>query len=320
MDISKLCIPTFDGPNWGLYYIALQAVARILDIWDSMRGEVLNTTPPTLNLLVKPTPVAVNMTVAEVAAYTAAKTIWSKKNAQGLGLIQATVSPVIWQDYNTLGTTKEVLDALETTFGAAGGASTYLQLVNMVKIQFTNLMDLLPQIQAFQDNYNWITSNGHSRLSKDLATFMFCSSLPDSYKLTAQQYLDNITVIANYKISDIITWVLQEESRRKVQALGQGTFLNRFSMTKNIRQKWAKCGKMNHMMQNKKGKGQFKSQKSLNSSGKKEDRQKREGQRKGTNKCQCIICTRIGWFIYTNSTINWFFMLQDEWGSGMVLE
>ena len=93
---------------------------------------------------------------------------------------------------------------METTFGAAGGASTYLQLVNMVIIQFTGLTDLLPQIQSFQDNYNRIMLNGHSRLSEDLATFMFCSSLPDSYELTAWQYLDNITAIANDKILDII--------------------------------------------------------------------------------------------------------------------
>ena len=170
-----------------------------------MRGEIIPTTPPTYNLLVKPTPVAATATAAEIAAYTTAKTTWSKKNTQGLGLMQATVSPVIWQEYLHLGTTKELLDALETTFGAVGGASTYLQLVNMVKIQFTDSMDLLPQIQVSQDNYNQITLNGHSKLSENLATFMFCSSLPDSYELTAQQYLDNITVIANYKISDIIT-------------------------------------------------------------------------------------------------------------------
>ena len=101
------------------------------------------------------------------------------------------MSNMIWQKHQSLGTVKEVLDTLETEFGAAVGAQTYLQLVNMVKLQFTDLTDLLPQIQGFQDNYNLITSNGHSRLSKDLATFMFCSSLPDSYELTARQYLDN---------------------------------------------------------------------------------------------------------------------------------
>ena len=104
----------------------------------------------------------------------------------------------------SLVTAKEVLDALETEFRAAGGAQTYLQLVNIVKLQFTNLKDLLPQIQVFQDNYNLITLNGHSRLSKDLATFLFCSSLLDSYESTARQYFDNITSIANYKILDII--------------------------------------------------------------------------------------------------------------------
>ena len=144
-----------------------------------MWGEVLRTTPQTYDLLAKPTPVAMNTTATKIAAYTSTKAIWRKKNMQGLGLIQTTVSGVIWQDYQTLGTAKVVLDALETAFRAAGGALTYLQLVNMVKIQFTNSRDLLPQIQTFHDNYNRITSNGHSRLSEDLTTFMFCSSISD---------------------------------------------------------------------------------------------------------------------------------------------
>ena len=42
---------------------------------------------------------------------------------------------------------KEILDGLKTKFGAVGGAQTYLQLVNMVKIQFTDRTDLLLQIQ-----------------------------------------------------------------------------------------------------------------------------------------------------------------------------
>ena len=134
MDIKKLNIPTLDGPNWGVYIIPLQASARILDIWDMMRGEILSVNPNTYDLLVKLTPVPATATAAELAAYTAAKTVWSKKNTQGLGLIQATISPVIWQKHLCLGTAKELLDALETTFGVAWGASTYLQLVNMVKI------------------------------------------------------------------------------------------------------------------------------------------------------------------------------------------
>ena len=152
----------------------------------------------------------------------------------------------------------------------------------MVKIQFTDLMELLPQIQQFQDNYNTIMLNGHSRLSKDLATFMFCSSLSDSYEQTTWQYLNNIMVISNYKLMDIITQVLQEESRRKAQAIGQGLSLNKFSIVKNIRQKCAKCGETNHTMQNHwpggkcpyKGKGQ-KSQKVSSSSGNKERAKKR---------------------------------------------
>ena len=165
-----------------------------------MRGDILTPAPNlTRDLLVKPSQPGGNATATKLAMYTQTKAIWSKKNTQGLGLIQATVSNVTWQKYESLSTAKEVLDALETKFGAGGWAQTYLQLVNMVKIQFTDLTDILPQIQQFQDNYNLITSNGHSKLSKDLATFLFCSSLPDSYELTARQYLDNITSIANYK-------------------------------------------------------------------------------------------------------------------------
>ena len=167
-----------------------------------------------------------------------------------------------------------------------GGAQTYLQLVNMVKIQITDLMDLLPQIQQFQDNYNLIMSNGHSKLSEDLATFLFCLSLPDSYESTAQQYVDNITAIANYKLADIIMRVLQEENRQKANALGQGSSTNKFSTMKNIGQKCAKCGKTNHTIQNhwpggknpnKKGKGQ-KSKK--DSSGKKKAEKKAKGKEK----------------------------------------
>ena len=173
-------------------------------------------------------------------------------------------------------------------------------------------MDLLPQIQMFQDNYNRIMSNGHSRLSEDIPTFMFCLSLPYSYKSTAQQYLDNITAITNYKVTDIITWVLQEESRQKAQALGQGLSLNKFSTMMNFGQKCAKCGKTNHTTQNHwpggkiwtKGQGTTKDPKIVKFIWKEEVRQKGEGQRKGTNECQCIKCTGIGWFVYTNSTIN----------------
>ena len=95
MDIKKSHIPTLDGPNWGVYIISLHASARILDIWDTMRGEALITNPTTYNLLVKPTPVAVTATAPEIAAYTPEKAVWNKKNMQGLGLMQVTISPVI---------------------------------------------------------------------------------------------------------------------------------------------------------------------------------------------------------------------------------
>ena len=205
MDLKKLNIPTLEGPNWGKYAPKLQAAFRIFNCWDVIKGEILAPPPnPTYDLLTKPIVPPANASAADLATYQTAKAVWTKKNTQALGLMQTTIASVIWQKYKTQGVAKDIYDVLETTYGQAGGALIYLQLVNLVKIQFTDSMDLLAQIQQFQDNYNRIMSNGHSRLSEDLATFMFCSSLPDSYESTARQYLDNITAIANYKLLDII--------------------------------------------------------------------------------------------------------------------
>ena len=130
------------------------------------------TPNPTYDLLVKPTVPLQGASAVNLAAYQTAKAVWNQKNGQALGLMQSTVSDVIWQDYSHISIAKDLFNVLETTFRKAGGASTYLQLVNMVKIQFTDSMDLLSQIQQFQDNYNQITLNGHSKLSEDLATFL----------------------------------------------------------------------------------------------------------------------------------------------------
>ena len=181
MDMKKLNIPTLDSPNWGQYVTAIQSAFRIFNCYDVVKGEILTPTPNlTYDLLVKPAVPPAQASATDLATYTTAKAVWNKKNGQALGLMQATVSPVVWQDYNHYSVAKDLFNALEAAFGKVGGALTYLQLVNMVKIQFTNSMDLLSQIQQFQDNYNRIALNGHSRLSKDLATFMFCSSLPES--------------------------------------------------------------------------------------------------------------------------------------------
>ena len=148
MDIKKFNIPTLDGPNWGQYVIQLQAAARILNCYNVLRGEIL-TPPPnvTYDLVVKPTHLGVQASTADLVTYNATKPVWNKKNAQALGLMQAIVSAVVWENYTQYGVAKDMFDALETKFRKVGGALTYLQLVNMVKISFTDTMELLPQIQ-----------------------------------------------------------------------------------------------------------------------------------------------------------------------------
>ena len=110
MDISKFRIFTLNGPNFGLWLDHIQSTTRILNVWDAMRGDIISTNPLTMDLLTKLSLLATTATAAEQAAYTTAKAAWSKKNAQGLGLIQATVSNVIWQKHQSLPTSKEVLD------------------------------------------------------------------------------------------------------------------------------------------------------------------------------------------------------------------
>ena len=79
-------------------------------------------------------------------------------------------------------------------------------------------------------------------------------------------------------------------------ALRQGSSLNKFSTTKNIGQKCAKCRKTNHTMQNhwpggknlnKKGKGQSKSKKS-DPSGKKETDKKEKGKEKASTSANVL--------------------------------
>ena len=186
MDLKKatLNVPTLDGPNWGIYTTHLQAAARILDCWDVIKGEISSTvgaTTITYDRLEYPTN-AMYKDAKDLAVTIAA---WNKKNAQAMGFIQTTMVPALWINYAQYGKAHELWAKLEADFGQAGGASTYLQLVNMVKIEFTDSMELLQQIEQFLENYNRIMSNGHSKLSEDLATFMFCSSLPASYKQTA---------------------------------------------------------------------------------------------------------------------------------------
>ena len=99
MDVKKLNIPMLDGPNWGQWVIHLQAAAHIFSCYDVIKEEVLTRNPNTYDLLARPTPPPTQASAAEVTRYDTAKAVWNKKNTQVLGLMQATVSPVIWQDY-----------------------------------------------------------------------------------------------------------------------------------------------------------------------------------------------------------------------------
>ena len=126
MDVKKLNVPTLEGPNCGEYAPKIQAAFQIFNCWDIVKGEILTPPPnPTYDLLAKPTAPPANVSAADHAVYQTAKAVWNKKNTQALGLMQTSVSAVIWQDYSLHGIAKDLYDALETAYRKAGGASIY---------------------------------------------------------------------------------------------------------------------------------------------------------------------------------------------------
>ena len=216
MDITKVSADILDGPNWGTWAVQIQAAARVLNCWAVIKGErILGTTPPTYDLLTKPVHGTGAGQISDAALFAKSLFEWNKMNSTALGLIQGKLNLALWPNYIDVGDAVTFWTPLETKYGKAGGANTYLQFVGMIKQTFHNSSDLLSQIQKFQENYQRVLSNGHSNITEDLVVFMFCSALPNSYQDTACQYLDNIDDITKSKLQLIIDWVIQEESRRK---------------------------------------------------------------------------------------------------------
>ena len=74
---------------------------------------------------------------------------WNKMNSTALGLIQGKLNLALWPDYVDVGDAAMFWTHLETKYGKAGGANTYLKFVGMIKQIFTDSADLLSQIQKF---------------------------------------------------------------------------------------------------------------------------------------------------------------------------
>ena len=236
MDITKVSADILDGPNWGTWAVQIQAVARVLNCWAVIKVErIPGTTLPTYDLLAKSVQGTGAGQISDAALFAKLLFEWNKMNLTALGLIQGKLNPALWPDYVDVGDATTFWTRLETKYGKAGGANTYLQFVGMIKQTFHNSVDLLSQIQKFQENYQRVLSNGHSTITEDLVVFMFCSALPDSYQDTACQYLDNINDITKYKLQLIIDQVIQEDSGRKAwnaNASGSSSTINKFLTTK----------------------------------------------------------------------------------------
>ena len=111
--------------------------------------------------------------IANAALLAKALFEWNKMNSMALTLIQGKLNLALWPDYINVSNTAMFWTHLETKYKKARGANTYLQFVGIIKMTFSDSMDLLGQIQKFQENYQHVLSNGHSTITEDLVVFMF---------------------------------------------------------------------------------------------------------------------------------------------------
>ena len=134
-----------------------------------IKGEGDNSSGTTVyDKLHKPSDVStVKGYIADATDRVMALVAQNKKKSQALSLIQGTISLALWPEFVDYGKVCDMWDELEKCFRKAGGASTYLQVVNMMKANFTNSSDLLLQIQELQQNYQRIRimmNSGHNKL------------------------------------------------------------------------------------------------------------------------------------------------------------
>lgn len=204
MDMENLNINTLDGPEWLRWVVHIQAMAGILDCWDVIKGEADGASLPDFLLLVKP---SVTTIINATLHYQ-----YGTKEFEGPKLHSRYDILAVWPDYTLIEKASGIQKEHERKFRKAGGALTYLQFISMIQVKFNDSQDLLPQIQVFKENHQRIILNGHSKISKDIVVFAFCSGLLKSYQDTAHQYLDNITNIKLYSLQAIMNQIAKEES------------------------------------------------------------------------------------------------------------
>src|SRR5882762_3585956 len=253
LSLKDIDMVTLDGTNWSQWYQKIRGLSRLGDCWDVVKGEDILDASGTVtgqDLTPRPTNDATDTAnyITDANERIKAQNAWKKKNGAGLALLQLNTTPAIYNTIKDLPTASAAFKALETKYSKAGGAMTYLQLVNMMKSSMTDSQDITPQIQTFQENYEKITSNGYSKLLEDLAMFMLASALPNLFQPTARQYLDNIDDIQKIKLSDLTARVTEEEARSKARDLNNSSHAStsKISTTKPFNKKCDKCGKTNH--------------------------------------------------------------------------
>ena len=105
-----------------------------------------------------------------------------------------------------------LMDCLGNQIWQSRGGHYLSPSSSLIRGTYDQLHGITPPNPKFPRNYEWILANGHSKISEDIATFIFCSSLPASYQDLTSQYLTLIKDITKYSLQKIIARVIEEES------------------------------------------------------------------------------------------------------------
>ena len=153
LSLKDIDMVTLDRTNWSQWYQKIQGLSRLSNCWDVVKGEdILDSTGAVTGQDLTPRPTddtSHGNYIKDANKHIKATNAWKKKNGAGLALLQLNTTPTIYNTIKDLPMASAAFKALETKYSKAGGAMTYLQLVNMMKLLMTDSQDITPQIQMF---------------------------------------------------------------------------------------------------------------------------------------------------------------------------
>lgn len=225
-DPTKLAMTNliqFDGTNWNEFAPPMKAYMQYQGVWLLVKGYGTNaglSRPP------------------DSKAEDQAK--WDEKNDKALGILYLYIRPHLLHIIDGKASIADAWKELEDTFkkpGAVGAFVYFQQLFNMVLDEHKALR---PQLDAMQQFATRVTSDGIT-IAENLLALLMVNSLPRSYQVLGSTILATVTDVSALKPGDVITRVVEEESRRTANKQQHSV-----ARLNPLDRKCEKCGKTNH--------------------------------------------------------------------------